>query len=80
MRPSTSDAVACSACALFTTVSPAKTVQPIKMLFVERTRVSPKNHAFGVHMDAGGSVTEWLACWTQAQNGLGSNRCRDAVG
>ena len=23
---------------------------------------------------------EWLACWTQAQKGLGSNRSRDAVG
>jgi len=27
-----------------------------------------------------GSVAEWLACWTQAQKGLGSNRSRDAVG
>jgi len=27
-----------------------------------------------------GSVAEWLACWTQAQNGLDSNRSRDAVG
>jgi len=26
----------------------------------------------------GGSVAEWLACWTQAQKGLGSNRSRDA--
>jgi len=26
-----------------------------------------------------GSVAEWLACWTQAQKGLGSNRSRDAV-
>ena len=26
-----------------------------------------------------GSVAEWLACWTQAQKGLGSNRIRDAV-
>ena len=26
-----------------------------------------------------GSVDEWLACWTQAQYGLGSNRSRDAV-
>jgi len=25
-----------------------------------------------IHM--GGSVAEWLACWTQAQKGLGSNR------
>ena len=28
----------------------------------------------------GGSVAEWLACWTQAQKGLGSNCSRDAVG
>ena len=28
----------------------------------------------------GGSVAEWLACWTQAQKGPGSNRGRDAVG
>ena len=30
-------------------------------------------------MSRGGSVAEWLACWTQAQKGLGSNRSRDAV-
>jgi len=28
----------------------------------------------------GGSLAEWLACWTQAQKGLGSNRICDAVG
>jgi len=28
----------------------------------------------------GGSVTERLACWTQAQKGLGSNRSHDTVG
>jgi len=32
----------------------------------------------------GGSVAvwlaEWLACWTHAQKGPGSNRSRDAVG
>ena len=28
----------------------------------------------------GGSAAEWLACCTQAQKGLGSNRCHDAVG
>ena len=28
----------------------------------------------------GGSVAEWLAFWTQAQKGPGSNRSRDAVG
>jgi len=27
-----------------------------------------------------GSVAEWLACWTQAQYGLGSDRSHDAVG
>ena len=27
-----------------------------------------------------GSVAEWLACWTLAQKGPGSNRSRDAVG
>ena len=27
----------------------------------------------------GRSVAEWLACWTQAQKGLGSNRSRSAV-
>jgi len=26
------------------------------------------------------SAAEWLACWTQAQKGPGSNRSRDAVG
>ena len=28
----------------------------------------------------GGSVAEWLACWTPVQKGPGSNRSRDAVG
>ena len=28
----------------------------------------------------GGSVAEWLARWTQALNGLGSDSSRDAVG
>ena len=28
----------------------------------------------------GGSVAEWLACWTQAQKGPGSNRSRDPGG
>jgi len=27
----------------------------------------------------GGSVAEWLACWTQAQKGPGSNSSRNAV-
>ena len=33
--------------------------------------------ALPVHQ--GGSVAEWLACWTQVQKGPGSNRSRDAV-
>jgi len=28
----------------------------------------------GISVTPGGPVAEWLACWTQAQNGLGSNR------
>ena len=31
-------------------------------------------------VNGGGSVAEWLACWTQAQKGLGTNRSRDALG
>ena len=27
-----------------------------------------------------GSVTEWLSCWTHAQEGPGSNRSSNAVG
>jgi len=34
---------------------------------------------FTVH-SSGSSVAEWLACWTQAQKDLGSNRNRHAVG
>ena len=32
-----------------------------------------------IQADMGGSVAEWLACWTQAQKDPGSNRSRDAV-
>jgi len=35
---------------------------------------------FALHIALDGSVAEWLACWTQAQKGPGSNRSRDAVG
>ena len=38
------------------------------------------SHAKQVVTMQGGSVAEWLACWTQAQKGLGSNRSSDAVG
>jgi len=38
-------------------------------------------NGFVCKLGLGGSVAEWLACWTQAQKGLmGSNRSRDAVG
>jgi len=33
-----------------------------------------------LNWNMGGSVAEWLACWTQTQKGLGSNRSCDAVG
>ena len=33
-----------------------------------------------VFYSSGGSIAEWLACWTQAQKGLRTNRSRDAVG
>jgi len=33
-----------------------------------------------VELIASCPVAEWLACWTQAQKGLGSNHSRDAVG
>jgi len=43
-------------------------------------------HTLHVHLfvllylfHVGGSVAEWLAFWTQAQKGPGSNRSRDAV-
>jgi len=35
---------------------------------------------FCIYSEQGGSVAEWLACWTQSQKGPGSNRSRDAVG
>ena len=35
---------------------------------------------YGYNKKKGGSVAEWLACWTQAQKGVSSNRSRDAVG
>jgi len=34
----------------------------------------------GKERKKGGTVGEWLVCWTQAQKGLGSNPSRDAVG
>ena len=34
----------------------------------------------GMYTTNGGLAAVWLACWTQAQKGLGSNRTHDAVG
>jgi len=35
---------------------------------------------FSRSMSQGGSVAEWLVCWTEAQKGPGSNRSHEAVG
>jgi len=43
-------------------------------------RVKESQSMTGDNVDAGGSVAEWLACWTQAQKGPGSNRSSNAVG
>jgi len=62
---------------------------PVIVRFLDRC---PRNlptkiwcgHSFlGLYLakvSSGGSVAEWLASWTQAQKGLGSNRSRGAVG
>jgi len=43
-------------------------------------RVRPPVGFRSLFWTKGGWVAEWIACWTQAQEGLGSNRSRDAVG
>ena len=48
--------------------------QPSRGTWLGRAIVSTTRHW------GGGSVAEWLACWTQAQKGPGSNRSCDAVG
>ena len=46
-----------------------------------RLIISQKNIGLmPVSSHLGGSVAEWLVCWTQAQKGRESNRSRDAVG
>jgi len=37
-------------------------------------------YGVGKLADSDRKIAEWLACWTQAQKGPGSNRSRDAVG
>jgi len=44
------------------------------------TRLSLTALSNSLLIPPGGSVAEWLACWTQAQKGPGSDRSRDAVG
>jgi len=42
---------------------------------------SKKRHSFHMgNIYSCGSVAEWLACWTEAQLRMRSNRSRDAVG
>jgi len=54
----------------------------IKKTYIEDNKnlFKPKKSYIRIRVDEGGSVAEWLACWTQAQKGPGSNRSRDAVG
>ena len=55
---------------------PTKT-QPVfetQLLLIQKAR-SP-----GLYLRPSSIQAEWLACWTQAQKGPGSNRSRDAVG
>ena len=47
--------------------------------FVMQVMISVRRLHHG-NVQLSGSIAEWLACWTQAQKGLGSNRSRDAVG
>ena len=48
---------------------------------VAATDEQQKDYTFEVdYLAMGGSLAEWLAYWTQAQKGPGSNRGCDAVG
>ena len=61
-------------------------VSDVVLSKTDRIRPAPCTNSYNVgeitneYHKKGGSVAEWLACWTQAQKGLGSNRSRDAVG
>jgi len=52
---------------------------PTQICSLEGTSVS-SSFLHSSWLCPGGSVAEWLACWTLAQKGPGSNRRRDAVG
>jgi len=69
---------------------PCITAEPIQVLLEIWTCGNPRSHVlgrfrtgkgtFGAHTQyLGGSVAEWLVCWTQAQKVPGSNRSHDAV-
>ena len=45
-----------------------------------RTVTKNTDYYYYYNQAMGGSVVEWLACWTRAQKGPGSNRSRDTVG
>jgi len=53
------------------------TIFPLRISYLCSPQFCIKCH---IERTWGCSVAEWLACWTQAQKGLGSNRSRDAVG
>ena len=58
--------------------SPAHCTEPRRRSPVNtKQEVYRESHTYS---QTGGSVAEWLACWTQAQKGPGSNRSRYAVG
>ena len=52
----------------------------ITLVFEDSSELSCSIRKFTyLHKYYGGSVAEWLACWTQAQKGPGSNCIRHAV-
>jgi len=51
-----------------------------KRLFIFPPYLANASALFVRVFSQGGSVAEWLACWTQAQKGPGLNHSRDAVG
>jgi len=67
----------------FTTLYPEHSQYTKNQLRLERHH---RHHSWSLELifigslAMGGSVAEWLACCTQAQKGLGSNRSRDIVG
>jgi len=58
---------------------------PLNIVPLAHTSLSPKLYLVLISSSVSAglisvSVAEWLACWTQAQKGPGSNRSHDAVG